>query len=81
MNSFDERLKAEIVNLLGVEYPDGFYSKEDVDKTVAQIKQIFLEESGIDAILQDLVNLRSNMQHDLIRLGLTSGISDQKDRT
>jgi hypothetical protein len=38
---------------------------------IAQIKQAFAEEARIEEILQDMVNLRANMQQDMLRLGLT----------
>lgn len=39
---------------------------------ISDIKQAFADEFGIDQMLQDMVDLRANMQHNLVRLGLTA---------
>lgn len=58
--TLDDRLREIVADM---PYPD---------TAVESIKQVIREEVGIDQIIQDMVNLRANMQHDLIRLGLTS---------
>lgn len=45
---------------------------EWVPKLVAEIKQAYLEELELGRLIQDMVNMRANMQQDMIRLGLTS---------
>jgi hypothetical protein len=59
-NRLDIKLREIVVDM---PYPD---------TAVESIKQVIREEVGIDNIIQDLVNLRANMQHDLVRLGITS---------
>jgi len=65
MSNLDERLREIVADM---PYPD---------TAVESIKQVIREEVGIDDIIQDLVNLRANMQHDLVRLGLTSKGTNQ----
>jgi len=60
MSKLDEKLREIVADL---PYPD---------TAVESIKQVIREEAGLDNIIQDLVNMRANMQHDLIRLGMAS---------
>ena len=62
MSSLDDKLR----NILEDWYPGTMY-----ENVIPKLKQAFADELGINNIIQDLVNLRANMQHDLIRLGLT----------
>ena len=66
MSSLDEKLREIVADM---PYPD---------TAVESIKQVIREEVGIDNIIQDLLNLRANMQHDLVRLGMTSSTPQEE---
>lgn len=66
MSRLDERLREVVSDL---PYPD---------TAVETIKEIIREEAGIDNVIQDLINLRANMEHDMVRLGITPTPKDKK---
>ena len=66
----DEKLR-EAIRYVANE--DGYAEEEDLDIAVAKIKQIYADEvtPKVDVLVQDMVNLHTNMKYDMIRLGMT----------
>jgi hypothetical protein len=83
--NLDEKLREVLENFEPLRYTtdngDTFHDVLSQDEAIARIKQIILEETGIDEVLQNLVNLQVNMKHDMIRLGLTYGKSEGVDKS